>query len=105
MRHNEDDLLESYEDNDAEYDFFQESKENTNNVAYGLVMLGFLVVLGIKFVMSLTDTRPDVNAIIMRQVKLLKIAEQATTTEEAQAAMIEYDSLARVLDLMEEESL
>ena len=103
MAHTDDELLESYDDDNSEYDFFQESKENTSNVAYTFVVLGFLIVLGIKFVMSLTDTTPDVNAIVIRQVQLLKIAEKAETETEVQAAIVEYDSLARVLDALEAE--
>jgi hypothetical protein len=98
-----DDLLESYDENNSDYDFFQESKENTSNIAYWFLMLAFLILLGIKFVMSLTDTTPDVNAIVIRQVQLLKIVEQANTKQEAQAAIVEYDSLVSVLDAIEEE--
>ena len=98
-----DDLLESYEENESEFDFFQESKEDTSNIAYGFLMLGFLIVIGIKFVMSLTDTSPDVNAIVLRQVQLLKIVEEANSEQEAQAAVAEYDSLANVLNTLEEE--
>lgn len=101
MAYNNDDLLESYDENDSDYDFFQESKESTSHVAYGFVMLGFLIIIGIKFVISLTDTSPDVNAIVIRQVQLLKVVEQATTENEAQAAIAEYDSLARVLEVLE----
>lgn len=104
MHNNNDDLLEPYEDNSSEYDFFEESKENTSNIAYSFVMIGFLVLFGIKFIMSLSDTGPDTNAIVIRQVKLLDIIKNAQNEEEAQAAVIEYDSLSRVLDVLEAES-
>ena len=103
MASNNDDLLESYEEESSEYDFFQESQENRNNIAYGFVMLGFLVLLGIKFVQSLTDTSPNVNAIVIRQVQLLKVIEQASTEQETQAAIAEYDSLVSVLNTLDEE--
>jgi hypothetical protein len=103
MALNDDDLLESYNDKEAEYDFFQESKESTNNLAYGFLMLAFLLILGIKFVMSLTDTTPDVNAIVIRQVQLLKVVEQANSEQEIQAAVAEYDSLANLLNTLEDE--
>jgi hypothetical protein len=105
MTPNNDDLLESYDDNDSDsdYDFFQESKESTNNTAYGFLMLGFLILFGIKFVMSLTDTSPDINAIVIRQVQLLKVVEQSDSEQEIQVAVAEYDSLVRVLNTLEEE--
>ena len=103
MTPNNDDLLESYDDNDSDYDFFQESKKNTSNIAYGFMMLAFLIILGVKFVMSLTDTSSDVNAIVIRQVQLLKVVEQANSEQEVQAAIVEYDSLARVRSTLEEE--
>lgn len=104
MAHIDDDLLESYDNDDnSDYDFFQESKETTSSIAYSFIILGFLIVLGIKFVMSLTDKTPDINAIVIRQVQLLKIVEKANTEAEVQAAIVEYDSLARVLDNLEEE--
>lgn len=103
MALNDDDLLESYNDQESEYDFFQESKESTSNVAYGFLMLGFFVILGIKFVMSLTDTTPDINAIVSRQVKLLKVIEKADSEQEVQTAVAEYDSLANILNTLEEE--
>jgi hypothetical protein len=102
MAPNNDDLLESYDDNNADYDYFQESKESTSNRAYGFVMIGFLILFGIKFVMSLTDTSPDISTIVIRQVQLLKIVEQADSEQEARAAVAEYDSLARVLETLEE---
>lgn len=103
MTPNNNDLLESYDDNDSDYDFFQESKENTSNRAYGFIMLAFLIILGIKFVMSLTDTSADVNAIVIRQVQLLRVVEEANSEQEVQAAVAEYDSLARVRSALEEE--
>ncbi|MBL4649326.1 MAG: hypothetical protein JKY03_06300 [Aureispira sp.] len=104
MTPNNDDLLESYDDeNNSDYDFFQESKESTNNTAYGFLLLGFLILFGIKFVLSLTDTSPDINAIVIRQVQLLKIVEQTNSEQEIQAAVAEYDSLVRVLNTLEEE--
>lgn len=103
MTPNNDDLLESYDENDSDYDFFQESKENTSNIAYSFIMLAFLSILGVKFVMSLTDTSADVNAIVIRQVQLLKVVEQANSEQEVQAAIVEYDSLARVRSTLEEE--
>lgn len=102
MALNNDDLLESYNDNESDYDFFQESKESTSNIAYGFLMIGFFVVIGIKFFLSLTDTTPDENAIVIRQVQLLKAVEQADSEQEVQAAVAEYDSLANVLSRMEE---
>lgn len=102
MALNNDDLLESYDDKESDYDFFQESKESTSNIAYGFLMIGFFVVLGIKFFQSLTDTTPDANAIVIRQVQLLKVVEQANSEQEVQAAVAEYDSLANVLSRMEE---
>jgi hypothetical protein len=104
MAPNNDDLLESYNDDDSdqEYDFFQESKENTSNIAYSFVMFGFLIMFGIKFAMSLTDTSPDMNAIVIRQVQLLKIVENSNEEQEVQAAVAEYDSLARVIENLEE---
>lgn len=104
MHNNDDDLLEPYEEHSSDYDFFEESKENTSNIAYSFVMIGFLVLLGIKFIMSLSDTGPDRNAIVIRQVKLLDVIKNAQNEEEAQTAIIEYDSLSRVLDVLEAES-
>ena len=80
MTTNNDDLLESYDDNEPDYDFFQ----------------------GIQFVMSLTDTSPDIKTIVIRQVQLLTIVEQADTDQERQTAIAEYDSLARVLHTFKE---
>jgi len=103
MPSNNDDLLESYDDENTEYDFFQEAQESTNNIAYNVVIFGFLIILGIKFILSLTDTSPNANAIVLRQVQLLKVIEQAPTEQEAQAAIAEYDSLANVLNTLDEE--
>lgn len=103
MQNDNDDLLETYDDNDgSEYDYFQESKENASNLAYGFLMLGFLVLIGIKFFQSLSDTGSDENTIVIRQVQLLKVIKNSQDEQERNAAIIEYDSLARVLELLEE---
>jgi hypothetical protein len=97
-----DDLLEIYDDNKApEFDYFAEQKEKTGNFVYFLIMMGFLVCIAIKFFQSLPGNGPDEDAIVIRQVQLLKIIQDSKNEQLVQSAAQEYDSLANVLQEIE----
>ncbi len=97
-----DDLLEIYDDNKGpEFDFFEQKKENNENFVYFLIMMGFLLCLAIKFFQSLPDNGPDEDAIVVRQVELLRIIQVSKDEQLVQSAVQEYDSLATVLQQIE----
>lgn len=101
MQDDNDDLLEPYDNDEiSDDDYFQESKENVSNLAYAFMMIAFLVVIGIKFFQSLSDTTTDENAMVIRQVQLLKLIETSTNEQEVAHAIAEYDSLANVLETL-----
>lgn len=99
MKEEDDDLLEIYNDNNAsEYNYFDEARDNRSDIAYGLLGIAFLVVIGIKFFMSLPGDGPNEDAINIRRVHLLNVVKNSNDDAEKRAAIIEYDSLQRVLD-------
>lgn len=102
MSDNNNDLLDIEEHNQRpEQHYFQASREETSNLVYGWMMLGFLILLGIKFVQSLTDTSTSENAIIARQVQLLEVIQNSKNEQEVEQAVQEYDSLGKVLENLE----
>ena len=102
MKDNDDDLLEIYnEQPDDSFNYFHDRQESTSNTFYFFIMIGFLVCFGIKFFQSLMDDGPDENAIVLRQVQLLKTVQSSQDQAEIDQAIQEYDSLAQILERLE----
>lgn len=99
MTEDEDDLLEIYDDrNKPEDNYFANSKKETSDFVYFLILIGFLICIAIKFIQSLNTNTQNKDAVIIRQVQLLKIIRDSNNENEVFPALQEYDSLEQVLE-------
>lgn len=100
----DDDLLELFDDEqESEYNFFEEAKEERNDFFYSIITIGFLVVLAIRFFQTLPGDGPNEDAIILRQAQLLRVVQTTQDSITVQAAIQEYDSLEQVLQNIQTE--
>lgn len=65
------------------------------------IIIGFMIVIGINFIRSLSNQYSHRDAIINRQVKLLNRLKNETEERYIQAILTEYDSLSTLLDELE----
>jgi len=68
----------------------------------GIIMvIGFLVVIGITISKSFFEQQINKEIILFRQGELLNILKNSNNELETQQAVHQYDSLTRILDIIE----
>lgn len=68
----------------------------------GIIMIiGFLVVIGLTISKSFSEQQINKKTILLRQGDLLNILKTSNNELETQQAVYEYDSLTRILDIIE----
>ncbi len=94
---NDDDLLEVYDEKETTARTTEKSPSPINWIGAFLV-LGFLLVIGMIFFKKPSNRFLDRDVVLMRQVELLNVLKTSNDKQEIQQVVNEYDSLALVLD-------
>lgn len=81
--------------------FFKMSIRRSYGFLSIFIIIGFMVVIGINFIRSLSNQYSHQDVIINRQVKLLNRLKNETEERHIQAILTEYDSLSTLLDELE----
>lgn len=71
------------------------------NLAGVAIVIGFLVVIGITIFKNFSEQQINKETIRFRQGELLDVLKTSNNELETQKAVQEYDSLNRMLDIME----
>jgi hypothetical protein len=101
----DDDNLEGLSDNSYQQEVPTVSKKErfpivTSLVSVGLV-IGFVALIGFIFYKSLNSSSFNRDKILLRQVELLNVLKMSSDEQEMQQVVNEYDSLARVLEVID----
>lgn len=96
---NTNDFVESYDDSNNN---LPTTTDTPSINWFGLLMVaGFLIVIGSILYKNFFNEQLNRDAILLRQVELLNVLKTNNNEETVQQVVNEYDSLARILEAID----